>query len=134
MSRRPVPLMFIKSPSVILKEPIKYEESTSIFVKDESSEKTQEPIVENEQKSIVENKKVLPSVENQLNKIQSPFGRHLYQPLQIKVAGEQDFLGKIEKVEGDEIFFKAEENEEAITIQTFEVLDILWRGKSIPER
>lgn len=150
MSRRPIPLMYINSPSAILPIPTQYEESTSIFVRNESTEKKESPIVDKEKEKTVEEKietiakdkiektveekQILPSVQNQLNKIRTPFGRHLYQPVRIKLKDQQIFFGKVEKIEEDVMILQLEEKDELMEIQTFEVLDILWRGKSIPEK
>lgn len=127
MSKRPVPLMYIQSPSVILRTPIDQEESTSIFVKEDSEDAVKEPTSES--------KRTLPSVEKQLKKIQSPFGRHLYQPVQVKLADGKEAFGTIEQVEEKQLSLAVSEaDNQLITIQHTDILDILWRGKSIPEK
>lgn len=134
MSRRPVPLMFINSPSVISRIRIQNEESTSIFVKHDSIEQEEERPVEMTKENASEKKEILPSIEKQLNKIQSPFGRHLYRPVQIQLNDAQTFIGNIENVEDATVFLKVEESEKTIPIQVTDISDILWRGKSIPEK
>lgn len=134
MSRRPVPLMFINSPSVISRIRIQSEESTSIFVKHDSIEKEEELPVEITEENSSEEKHILPSIEKQLNKIQSPFGRHLYRPVELQLNDEQTFIGDIESIEDENVFLKVEENEKVIPIQMANIIDILWRGKSIPEK
>lgn len=126
MSRYSEPLMYIQSPFVILQDLVDEEESTAIFVMEEQEERGKES-------PIVEHKKVLPSVEKQLKKIQSSFGRHLYQPVSIKLVNDEEKFGTIEQVEKDQLSLVGSELEgQKIIIQNTDIIDILWRGKSIP--
>lgn len=121
---RPVPLMFINSPQSAVRLPETQEQNAMILVEDESVEITSKPTLE-------ENKEKA-SVLEQLEKIQSPFGRHLYQPLQFKLVDGAEVLGTLRDVKGDKMIISQDGNEEqSIALPINALTDILWHGKSI---
>lgn len=127
---RPVPLMFIKSPQAAVRLPDNQEENVEVLAQEASSKEIKKPEVDETEK-----KEVNGIVAEQLKKIQTPFGRHLYQPLLFKLTNQTEILGTLKEVEGNEIFILEEGNEEkTITIQNHELMDILWRGKSMGEQ
>lgn len=127
---RPVPLMFIKSPQAAVRLPDNQEENEEVLAQEASSKEIKKPEVDETEK-----KEVNGIVAEQLKKIQTPFGRHLYQPLLFKLTNQTEILGTLKEVEGNEIFILEEGNEEkTITIQNHELMDILWRGKSMGEQ
>lgn len=130
---RPVPLMFIKSPSAFVRLPI-VEVETELSIVDVDVVEERAPEAREEQQQQQEQVgNVL--VAEQLKKIQTPFGRHLYQPLLFKLTNERKVLGKLKKVEGNQLAILVEGTEEKIElIQVNEVVDIFWRGTSLQEQ
>lgn len=124
---RPVPLMFIKSPSTSIRYPVEQVESQPERTAEDSPEMMKEPVAEE--------KELTPFVKEQLKKIQTPFGRHLYQPLQFMLGEESSVIGTVKEIEGGTITVLVGGNEEQlITVAAHEITDILWRGKSIREQ
>lgn len=124
---RPVPLMFIKSPSTSIRYPVEQVESQSELPEEEVPEKFEKPHAED--------KEINPSVEEQLKKIQTPFGRHLYQPLEFKLVDDSSVIGTVKEIEGGELTVLVGGNTEKIlTVDAHEITDILWRGTSIKEQ
>lgn len=123
---RPVPLMFIKSPSASVRLPDKQEESRFALSEEETVED-----IEVEQSD----KQEVPSlVEEQLKKIQSPFGRHLYQPLLFKLTNQKEIIGTMKEVEDNRLIIMQDgDGEKEILLKIDEIADIIWRGKSLGE-
>lgn len=127
---RPVPLMFIKNPSISYNRLVDEGENDFSYVEDEeNNEETQH------EETINETNEVNVRVSRQLKKLQSPFGRHLYNPVRIKLINDQEISGTVEKVEEKQIFVVTdEEHSHPITIPTATITNILWQGKAIPEK
>lgn len=118
--------MFIDGPSDSVQIPIMDEESTSVFVKEESS-----TIVEEE---ITKAPEINPAIMLKLNKVQSPFGRRLYQPLIFKLVDGKEIVGTVESIEENNVYINVDDNEKnVVTVSANEILDLMWRGKSLPE-
>lgn len=122
---RPVPLMYVDSPPVHVRISITEEESTSIFVAKESPTFKRDEIVIPQ---------VNPIIERKLKKIQTSFGMRLYQPLTLKLKDDQEIFGTIKKIEGNEILLHLDDEDQTIEVAAHEIVDIMWRGKSLSER
>lgn len=123
----PVPLMFINGPPVYERVPMKDEESTSIFVK-YSDEET--PTMG---KLPTDEVKINPVILNQLQRVRSSFGQQIYKGLTFVLADEE-IVGNVTKYDGDTIFVKMFGTDDTIiAIELREVLDIKWRGRSLPK-
>lgn len=110
---RPVPLMFIKSPSASVQLPEQQEEAVSLILAEDEQE--------------------MPStVAEQLKKIQTPFGRHLYQPLLFKLVDKREVTGVLKEDTGNALVILQDDSaDEEITVSIDEIDDILWRGQSL---
>lgn len=127
---RPVPLMFIKSPQALVRLPDQQEENKLTMAQEESLEKIAPKI---DGKEIPEPEENL-IVQAQLQKAQSPFGRHLYQPLLFKLTNQKEVLGILEEVAGSELVILQDDYEGGkLTLPIHEIDDILWHGKSLGE-
>lgn len=123
----PVPLMFINGPPVYEKVPIKDEESTSIFVKYVNEENN----ADNE--LMEEEVKVNPIILSQLQRVRSNFGQQIYKGLTFMLT-EEEIVGNVTKYDGDTVFVKIAGTEDSIVaIELSEIVDIQWRGKSLPK-
>ena len=121
---RPVPLMFINSPQADVRLPETQEENAIMLTEEKSSETKSDPALEKSKEKA--------SVLEQLEKIQSPFGRHLYQPLQFKLVDGAEVLGTLRDIKSDKMIILQDGNEEqSITLPVNALTDILWHGKSI---
>lgn len=125
---RPVPLMFINSPSTSIRYPVEEERSQPVLAEEDAALESTEATIEN-------GKEMNPFVAEQLKRIQSPFGRHLYQPLEFKLVDKSSVIGTLEEIEGAELSILVGGNEgKTLTIDAHDIADILWRGQSIKER
>lgn len=125
---RPVPLMFIDGPAILSRIPIADDESTSVFVVNEESS-----VITEEFSTVVPT--LHPSIEQKLSKIQTPFGRRIYQPLTFQLHEGEEISGIVEKVEDNEIVVKVDTHENiTAVIEPHDIVEIIWRGKSLPER
>lgn len=127
LSRRPIPLMFIAGPPIRLRVPIVDDESTSVFVKEESSSNSKE--------LAIEVPKINPTIQRKLNKVQTPFGRRVYQPLTFKLNEGEEVFGIIDKIEENVVMIHVNGDEDTImAVASHDIVDIIWRGKSLPEK
>ena len=90
-------------------------------------------------KEVEENEKAtLPviktSVQNQLKKIQTPFGKHLYNPLTFQLQDGTEVFGSIYSISEREVTLVLEENQESQEILLHQIEDIIWRGAPLKEQ
>ncbi len=116
---RPVPLMFIKSPQASVRLPDQQEH------KENSPEEAVGKVEEKDEQDIHS------IVKGQLAKIQSPFGRHLYQPLRFKLGNEKEVVGALKEIQDDALIILEEQSSEELSIAIRDIQDILWRGQSL---
>lgn len=109
---RPVPLMYVRKVPVAFEE-----ESTSIFIKEEMD---QEGILA-----------VRPDVLEQLAKTQTPFGKHLYNPITIVIENGEMYTGSIEQVDDEIAVIKLEDTEQLQSIPLIQIMNMIWRGKTL---
>lgn len=131
---RPVPLMFINSPSTSIRYSAKEERNQTVLAEEESTDKMKDPSSELQEELVAEGNETNPFVVEQLKKMQTPFGRHLYQPLQFNLVNQSTVIGTLKEIQDGKLTVLAGGNEEKVlTIDAHEITDILWRGKSIKE-
>mgnify|MGYP006865367201 CR=1 FL=1 len=119
---RPVPLMFVQRVPTV--SSFLAEESTSIFV-------GKEQVEENEKATLPV---IKTSVQNQLKKIQTPFGKHLYNPLTFQLQDGTEVFGSIYSISEREVTLVLEENQESQEILLHQIEDIIWRGAPLKEQ
>lgn len=122
------PRLFINSPSYFLdisevQREIDLEESTSVFVKDQTVD---EP--KNEKKDEVINEHVL----KQLQFLEKPFRQKAYQPLLICLKDGRKLKGTASEVQDDSLLLTSVELQTQEIIHIEDVLQVLWRGRPLP--
>lgn len=123
----PVPLMFVNGPPVYEKVPMMDEESTSLFVKyfEEEPLFLEEPV-----KELVE---IDPVIRGKLARVQSSFGQQIYKELTFVLPNEE-IVGNVTKYDDNTIHIELLGTEDMImAIELSDILDIRWRGKSLPK-
>ena len=126
------PLLYIKSPSYFLSIPqmpqeVDFEESTSVFVKENFTQerKSEEPIERN-------GGPVNEVIIKQLQFLEKPFRQKVYQPLLICLKDGRKLPGIASDVQDDSFMLTSEEQQTQEIIQIEDVIEILWRGRSLP--
>lgn len=126
---RPVPLMFVSSPPMYTRTTAEDEESTAIFVVEE------EPVEEvpEEVKSTIEKKEIDPSILKSVERLESPIGQRVYRNLTF-VLPDEVVNGNVQKLEEETLFVEVDgDPEQLVKIDLYELQNIIWRGKKLPE-
>jgi hypothetical protein len=124
------PLLFVHGPPIYIRVATTEEESTSVFVLTE--EEFAKPR-NTELNEVQTDSTVKPSILRRITELGKPFQRQVYRPLQF-IIGEETLSGKIEKIEGETIFFNLDGEEDlVIGVEMNTIEEILWRGKPFKE-
>lgn len=114
---RPIPLMFLhhSMPNELFN--IVDEESTTIFQQDDHDEKEHQ---------------IQPGIQQKLQRLSTPFGRRVYQNLTFVTTGSM-IMGNI--IQLDDILKQVHvqvSQQDIVVVHVKDILDIQWRGKSLP--
>lgn len=129
------PRLFIKSPSYFLniskvlhELDLELDESTSVYVKDNTFT---EQIVE-EEEEIVKDVQMDPYLLKQLQFLEKPFRQRAYQPLLVCLKDGRKLTGSASDVQSDSLMLTSLELKTQEIIYFEDIQTVLWRGRQLP--
>ncbi|MDV6376903.1 hypothetical protein ORD22_01315 [Sporosarcina sp. GW1-11] len=127
--RHEEPLLFVNSPVIrkYIYKPVPEEESTSVFEMEHTRnvERRIEPPVLDD--PVKEKLLVIPHIQQNLEYLDHPFRKELYQPIEV-VTDVQVIKGKIHEVDHNLLWMK--KDEELISVVISDIRDIKWKQQS----
>lgn len=126
----PQPLLFVQGPPIYVKVKVVEEESTSVFIFNDHTEKERldiRPSGEIEPVTGTGPAVVNSDIRNTIDYLSRPFQKQAYHPLQFIVEGKT-VKGDIQKIHDSTIWIELDDEVTEVDIAKIE--DVLWRGQS----